>query len=211
MVITTCQPVPGIGYHPAMNGDEPRPSVGAAVKALREERGLSLRKLARSVGTQHGHLSQIESGKIGRPGAALMENIARELGVTVEEIDRVARHLESSLVAFGGAGEQEIRVFAALLDAIEGVGEDRRREILFLVDRDAHGTKAEAVADTGLTLLTMARRIVAALDEAAPGWHTASQEQVSDLIKRALEVGWRLKHLPISERAVLADWGDGIP
>jgi transcriptional regulator with XRE-family HTH domain len=59
---------------------------GAAIKAIREARGISLRTAAREAGIAHGYLAQIERGE-RQPRHDKVDQIARALRVPVEAID----------------------------------------------------------------------------------------------------------------------------
>jgi transcriptional regulator with XRE-family HTH domain len=59
---------------------------GAAIRAIREARGTSLRAIAREAGIAPGYLAQIERGE-RRPRHAKVDRIAQALGVPVEAID----------------------------------------------------------------------------------------------------------------------------
>lgn len=55
--------------------------LGAAIRAIRRARGMTLEQVAQIVGTKHAPLSQIERGE-RRPGFDMLENIAVALGVS---------------------------------------------------------------------------------------------------------------------------------
>ena len=54
--------------------------VGPRLRAYREQRGLSLRELARRLGVSPSAISQIETGK-SRPSVSTLYSIVSELGV----------------------------------------------------------------------------------------------------------------------------------
>ena len=62
---------------------------GAAIRAIREARGISLRSLATEVGFNPGHLSRVERGLHG--GSELfVHEVARALGVTASALTKAA-------------------------------------------------------------------------------------------------------------------------
>ncbi len=81
--------------------------VGPRLRAHRENRGLSLRELARRLGVSPSAISQIETGK-SRPSVSTLYSIVTELGISLDEL-------------FGGATPSES---AASRDA---AGATRRR------------------------------------------------------------------------------------
>src|SRR5919204_3720910 len=59
--------------------------VGQELRAQREEKGLSLRELARRLGISPSALSQIETGK-SRPSVSTLYSIVTELGISLDEL-----------------------------------------------------------------------------------------------------------------------------
>ena len=68
-----------------MTSDE-RAALGERLKALREERGMTLDDLERQTGVSKGYLSQLERGEKTNPGVKLVERVADGLGVGVSEL-----------------------------------------------------------------------------------------------------------------------------
>ncbi len=60
------------------------PNVGATIRQLREERGLTQGRLASYAGIDQSYLSKIENGLIGSVGVEIAGRIAHSLGVTVD-------------------------------------------------------------------------------------------------------------------------------
>jgi transcriptional regulator with XRE-family HTH domain len=56
-------------------------SLGETLKAARAAAGLSLRDVERRTGVRSAHLSQIETGTIGRPEMAILWELAATYGV----------------------------------------------------------------------------------------------------------------------------------
>jgi transcriptional regulator with XRE-family HTH domain len=69
--------------HPSTNGFET--DLGARVRALRRERGLTLKGLGRLAGLSHPFLSQVERG-LARPSVSSVERIAAALDVSVARL-----------------------------------------------------------------------------------------------------------------------------
>ena len=74
--------------HPSTNGYET--DLGARVRALRRERGLTLKGLGRLAGLSHPFLSQVERG-LARPSVSSVERIAAALDVSVAQLWAPAR------------------------------------------------------------------------------------------------------------------------
>jgi transcriptional regulator with XRE-family HTH domain len=87
---------------------DPAASLGARVRELRRDRGLTLKALGRDAGLSHPFLSQLERG-LARPSVGSVERIARALEVPVsmlwtrprEETVRIVRASEGSATAHG--------------------------------------------------------------------------------------------------------------
>ena len=68
-----------------MNTDERRKRLGERIKALREQQGLSQRKLALMAGSNQTHIWEIENGGVSI-GLDLLCRIADSLGVEVRAL-----------------------------------------------------------------------------------------------------------------------------
>ena len=68
-----------------MGTDERRKRVGVRVKALREQQGLSQRKLALMIGSNQTHIWQIENGNVN-VGLDLLCRLADALEVNVRDL-----------------------------------------------------------------------------------------------------------------------------
>ena len=85
---------------------DPAASLGARVRELRRDRGLTLKALGREADLSHPFLSQLERG-LARPSVSSVERIARALEVPVsmlwtgprQEVARVVRAGEGSVTA----------------------------------------------------------------------------------------------------------------
>jgi transcriptional regulator with XRE-family HTH domain len=85
---------------------DPAAWLGARVRELRRDRGLTLKALGRDAGLSHPFLSQLERG-LARPSVTSVERIARALDVPVsmlwigprEETVRIVRAADGSLIS----------------------------------------------------------------------------------------------------------------
>ena len=57
--------------------------VGRMIQRLREEKGLSQRQLASRAGVTNGYISQLEAGDKKNPSLAVLQRLAKALGVPV--------------------------------------------------------------------------------------------------------------------------------
>jgi transcriptional regulator with XRE-family HTH domain len=71
--------------------------LGARVRELRHERGLTLKALGRRAGLSHPFLSQLERG-LARPSVGSMERIAQALGVPVGALWAERRPVEARMM-----------------------------------------------------------------------------------------------------------------
>jgi len=61
-------------------------TVGKAVRAAREARGLTLRQVAKAVGMSVPQLSSLESGRPSNPGWTTVVRLARALDMSLDEV-----------------------------------------------------------------------------------------------------------------------------
>jgi transcriptional regulator with XRE-family HTH domain len=84
--------------------DDAAAGLGARVRTLRRERGLTLKALGRLAGLSHPFLSQLERG-LARPSVASVESIARALQVPVGHLwMSCSRRAEARLVRSADRG-----------------------------------------------------------------------------------------------------------
>lgn len=93
-------------------------SLGESLRALREQRGVSLRTLAAQTDFSPSFLSQIENGQCS-PSISSMERIAKVLGVTLWQFFRVAESKEAQIVRSDGRSRLKLEWSRA---DIEGLG-----------------------------------------------------------------------------------------
>ncbi|WP_315117909.1 helix-turn-helix transcriptional regulator [uncultured Clostridium sp.] len=60
--------------------------LGENIKEVRISRGLSINALAKACGMSPGYLSDLEKGKKDNPSMDMLEKIANELNVTVQQL-----------------------------------------------------------------------------------------------------------------------------
>ena len=68
-----------------MDTDERRKRLGARIKALREQQGLSQRKLALMIGSNQSHIWQVENGTVN-VGLDILCRLADALEVNVRDL-----------------------------------------------------------------------------------------------------------------------------
>jgi transcriptional regulator with XRE-family HTH domain len=71
----------------------PQPAIGAAIRQLREKRGLTQEVLASKAGTTLSTLSVIERG-LANPTWATVRDIAAALGVSIAELAKLSEKHE---------------------------------------------------------------------------------------------------------------------
>jgi transcriptional regulator with XRE-family HTH domain len=98
------------GYNRAVAKQAPQPAgrrsarppleedVGPRLRAHREQRGLSLRELARRLGVSPSAISQIETGK-SRPSVSTLYAIVSELGMSLDELFGASKPVEPAAPA----------------------------------------------------------------------------------------------------------------
>lgn len=73
--------------------DQPQPALGAAIRQLRDKRGVTQEDLAHDAGVTTGTLSLIERGK-SNPAWGTVKSIAAALDVRVAEVAKLAEKHE---------------------------------------------------------------------------------------------------------------------
>lgn len=95
-----------LSSHSPTNGFET--DLGARVRALRRERGLTLKGLGRLAGLSHPFLSQVERG-LARPSITSVERIAAALDVSVARLWSPPRQAEAVRLIRADEGEADAR------------------------------------------------------------------------------------------------------
>jgi transcriptional regulator with XRE-family HTH domain len=97
-------------------------SLGESLRALREERRVSLRALATQTGFSPSFLSQIENGQCS-PSISSMEKIANALGVTLGQFFRVAESPKANVVRSNDRPNLALEWSRANLEALAFLGD----------------------------------------------------------------------------------------
>jgi transcriptional regulator with XRE-family HTH domain len=101
--------------------DEPHDTIatlGARVRALRLQRGLTLKALGSAAGLSHPFLSQLERG-LARPSVGSVERIAHALGVSLGALWTPPRQAGTRVVRAGeGAAEGGMRALSGQRDGL---------------------------------------------------------------------------------------------
>lgn len=105
--------------------------VGERVHAIREERGLSQRQLARECGVSSGHISLLERGVV-QPTVRTLETLAAQLGVDVVDLivspDRSIR--ARVIAATAQLDDSQLEDIDAWLRSLDGPEGDLRAHVL---------------------------------------------------------------------------------
>ena len=68
-------------------------TLGQAIRAIREQVGLSQKELADAVGIDQSYMSMIESGQRSNPGTRIMARLAQALQVSIDDLAARAGYL----------------------------------------------------------------------------------------------------------------------
>lgn len=121
--------------------------VGARLRALREERGLSIRSLAVRSRLAVNTLSLIENGKTS-PSVSTLQQLARAMDIPITAFFTIAPSRHS--IVFSAAGERPRVEFAqgTLEDLGTGIAERAIEPLLITLEPDA-GSGDDAIVHTG--------------------------------------------------------------
>ena len=75
---------------------------GAAIRAIRQVRGMSLRELATATGHNRGHISRVERGAIG--SEAFAHNVSVALGCSFEAVTVAAAARDAARLPYVETG-----------------------------------------------------------------------------------------------------------
>jgi transcriptional regulator with XRE-family HTH domain len=102
--------------------------LGAKLRAMREERGLTLKEMARALHVSSAYLSALEHGKRGMPTWSLMQRIIAYFNVIwddAEELQRLAEISDPKVTIDTSGLSPEATEFAnRLARSIDGLGRD---------------------------------------------------------------------------------------
>jgi transcriptional regulator with XRE-family HTH domain len=98
-----------------------QPRLASLLREARLQHGMSLRDVERATGIGNAHVSQLETGTIGKPDPALLWTLAELYGLEFEDLIGLAGH---SLGGTAGRG------FSVALRALSELTEQERRDVL---------------------------------------------------------------------------------
>ena len=124
---------------------EPRrdETLGAALRAARAERGLSLRDVERRTGIRNAHLSQIETDTIAKPEMAILWELASLYGIDFAHLLALAGHAGGTM-----SSSQRRRMTVALRALGQLAPGDQDEALRFMAElkarreREARGGRA---------------------------------------------------------------------
>ena len=111
-----------------------QPTLGDRLRELREERGLSLRKVARSSGLNSGYLSQLERNEIAQPTPSVLQKVAVAYEESLGTLMRWAGYIEDDpaglspnakrALSYLGSefSDEELKALKAVLEVIRSKG-----------------------------------------------------------------------------------------
>ena len=107
--------------------------LGAKLRALREERGVTLKDMAKALNVSSAYLSALEHGKRGTPTWVLLQRIITYFNVIwdeAEELQRLAELSDPRVVIDTGGLSPEATEFANRLSA--DIGKLKPEDVTFL-------------------------------------------------------------------------------
>ena len=100
-------------------------TLGEVLKQARLRKGWSLREAQTHTGVHNAHISQIETGNITQPGAALLWSFADAYGLDYARLLRLAGHTTKDKAAGGRRS-----LAGAALHALDDLTPEEQREVL---------------------------------------------------------------------------------
>ncbi|MFC7395918.1 helix-turn-helix domain-containing protein [Chelatococcus sp. GCM10030263] len=111
---------------------------GARMRALRRERGMTLKDMAEALGVSSAYLSALEHGRRGRPTWAMMQAILQHFNIIWDDADELLRlaDLSHPRVVIDTSGLPPEATFLAnrLARAIDSLREDDLARLLAILD-----------------------------------------------------------------------------
>ncbi len=119
---------------------------GEKIRALRKDRGVSMKQMADSIGVSAPYLSALEHGNRGQPSWYLVQRIIAYFNVIwdeAEDITRLAR-LSHPRITIDTSGLSPLATEFAnrLSEDISNLSEDRLRQYLVMLDDDLENRPA---------------------------------------------------------------------
>ena len=115
--------------------------LGARMRELREQRGITLKEMARALDVSSAYLSALEHGKRGRPTWGMLQKVIHYFGVIWDEAEELQRLAELS--------DPRVTVDTAGLDPVATEFANRlARDIHRLAPEDLAVLKAELIRRT---------------------------------------------------------------
>ena len=114
-------------------GDRPQVSLGAYLRALRESMRMKLREVEEASGVSNAYLSQLETGKIGKPSPHILHKLASVYNVPYEMLMDRAGYLDGT---DGRRGEDEPAVRGSRIpaSALRDLTTDEEEAVLKYID-----------------------------------------------------------------------------
>jgi transcriptional regulator with XRE-family HTH domain len=100
---------------------------GEKVRALRKEKGISLRKFAAQAEISPTYLSKIERGEFPPPAEEKVKAMARLLGQNEDEFLALANRVASDLT---GIIQERPKIWADFLRTVRGLPQDEMKRLL---------------------------------------------------------------------------------
>ena len=117
-------------------------TLGAALRAARAERGLSLRDVERRTGIRNAHLSQIETDTIAKPEMAILWDLASLYGIDFGRLLALAGY-----AAGDSSSSQRRRVTVALRALGQLAPGDQDEALRFMAELKARRDREAAGGD----------------------------------------------------------------
>ena len=112
---------------------------GARLRALREERGVTLKEMAAHLGVSSAYLSALERGDRGKPTFTLLQGILQYFHIIWDEADELARLADLSdpkvKIAAAARGEKAVLLANRLAREIGSLGDHDIDAMLAVLDR----------------------------------------------------------------------------
>lgn len=112
---------------------------GARIRILRNQRGITLKKMAEDLGISAAYLSAMEHGKRPRPRPNLVRQICGYFNVIWDDADELQslaqRYRPKRAIDTGGLSPKATELVNLLADRIADLSEERIEALIDLVER----------------------------------------------------------------------------